>query len=182
MSVCDSHKRRACTHACTALIWFWAFPLSSCTWRAYREAEVTRSIIQKYLQMHKARCRQDGTWSLCLSAFQCVSGVNIYFTLLYTSKKEKKRCFCDLLQVSSLERKRGDKKRNSEGDLRDLSMYLLHNLFICLEEIDRGCSLSGTHWQLHKYLHNFTHRSLTIHLNISGGQFKVSTFKEKQGG
>lgn len=48
------------------------------------------------------------------------------------------------------------KRERKGGDLRDLSMYALHNLFICLGKIDWGCSLSETYRELHKYSHNFT--------------------------
>ncbi len=61
--------------------------------RLTERAWFSRSIIQKYLQMHKARHRQVGTWPLCLSAFQCVCVVNIYFTLIYTSKRGEKKMF-----------------------------------------------------------------------------------------
>lgn len=99
-----------------------------------------------------------------------------------TPQRRKKDVSVTFSRCQVWKEKEGIKRESEKGDLRDLSMYALHNLFICLEEIDRGCSLSGTYWQLHKYLHNFTHRSLTIHLTISGGQFKVPAFKEKQGG
>lgn len=98
-----------------------------------------------------------------------------------TPQRRKKDVSVTFSRCQVWKEKEGIKREREKGDLRDLTMYALHNLFICLEEIDRGCSLSGTYWQLHKYLHNFTHRSLTIYLRISGGQFKVSTFKEKQG-
>lgn len=43
--------------------------------------------------------------------------------------------------MSSLERRRG----REEGDLRDLLMYALHNLFIYPGQTDRACSLSETY-------------------------------------
>lgn len=91
-----------------------------------------------------------------------------------TPQRRKKDVSVTFSRCQVWKEKEGIKRESEKGDLRDLSMYALHNLFICLEEIDRGCSLSGTYWQLHKYLHNFTHRSLTIHLTISGGQFLLS--------
>lgn len=79
--------------------------------------------------MQKARHRQVGTWPLCLSAFQCVCGVNIYFTLIYTSKGKKDVS----VTFSKCQVWRGEERIRRErvaGDLGDLSMYALHNLFI----------------------------------------------------
>lgn len=85
--------------------------------------------------MHKARHRQVGTWPLCLSAFQCVCGVNIYYTLIYTSKgkKDVSVTFSKCQIWTEEERERTERE---EGILRDLLMYALHNLFIYLGEID----------------------------------------------
>lgn len=131
---------------------------SLCTWQAYRETEVSRSIIQKYLQMHKARHRQVGTWPLCLSAFQCVCGVNIYFTLIYTSKG-KKDVPVTFSKCQVWREEERIRRERAAGDLGDLSMYALHNVFIYPGEIDRERSLSETYWPLHTYSHNFTQRA-----------------------
>lgn len=84
--------------------------------------------------MHKARHRQVGTWPLCLSAFQRVCGVNIYFTLIYTSKGEKKDVSVTFSKCQIWREKDKERREREEGYLRDLSRYASHNLFLFIWE------------------------------------------------
>lgn len=139
---------------------------------------------QSFKSIYKCTKSQMQTGWHMVTLFKCFSMClwcqHLFHTPLHLKEGgEKKDVSVTFSRCQVWKEKEGIKREREKGDLRDLSAYGLHNLFICLEEIDRGCSLSGTYWQLHKYLHNFTHGSLTTHLKISEGQFKVSTFKEK---
>lgn len=112
-----------------------------------------RSIIQKYLQMHRARLRQVGAWPLSLSAFQCACGVNIYFTLIYTSKGEEKMLPWPLASVKSGKKEEGKTKKRKGRDLRDSSAYSIQNPFLFTRQKFTECEAASMFLIKNKGLH-----------------------------
>lgn len=69
--------------------------------------------------MYKAKGRQAGTWSLYLSAFQCVCGVNNYFALIYTSKAGKKDVSVTFSKCQAWREEEGIRRKREESDLHE---------------------------------------------------------------
>lgn len=115
--------------------------------------------------MHKARPRQPGTRALCLSSFQCVRGVNSYYTLIYTTKGRN-----DVSVTFSKCRIRTEEE-GDRTEVWDVSgealMYSLRNLFIFIWDRLTGCALYQKHTSslTLRYLRSFT-RSPSPRLEI----------------
>lgn len=129
---------------------FWTIPLFVSLTAPDRLAERPGLADQFFKCTTNARHSQVGIWPLCLSAFQCVCGVNIYYKLIYTSKGKKDVSVtfsrCQIWTEDVRERTERD-----PVDLRDLLMYALHNLFIYLGGIDFARSWSETCWHFHTH-------------------------------
>lgn len=84
--------------------------LAHCTWQAYRETQVSGSIIQKYLQMHKSQTQTGWHMATLFKCFSmCLWCQHLFHTYLHL-KGEKKMFLWPLAGVKS-----GEKKRTGRG-------------------------------------------------------------------